>query len=79
MYHPEDVDEATYALYTKALVDCKVKDETEYSDEAPTGYNVDETYEFVVSPGGRFKVICFDNYPTDQNPDWNAGGSRKFT
>ncbi len=53
MFHPLDVDADSYGLFTKAFVDCKVKDVTEESDHAPTGYNVDEIFDMVTAAGGK--------------------------
>lgn len=51
MYDPEALDDAMWAKYTKAFVDCKVKDVDEEGDHG-TAYSVDNVYEIMKTAAG---------------------------
>jgi hypothetical protein len=51
MYHPETLDAAMWAKYTKAFVDCKVKDADEAGDHG-TAFSVDNVYEIMKTAAG---------------------------
>ena len=56
MYHPGELDAETWKLYTKAFVDCKVKDADEEGDHG-TAYSVDNIYDIMKDPQGEIMVV----------------------
>merc|ERR1719186_1267905 len=55
MYHPGEINANNWKLFTKAFVDCKVKDENEDGDNGEA-YSVDNIYEIVNNVGGNDMV-----------------------
>jgi hypothetical protein len=52
MYHPGQLDEATWKKYTKAFVDCKVKD-VDDAEGNHYAYSVDNVYDLLKNPRGE--------------------------
>ena len=58
MYHPGDATPVVWKKYTKAFVDCKVKDVDEAGDHG-TAYSVDNVYDILMNPGGTKRKIFY--------------------
>ena len=66
MYHPGDLNAIEWAKYTKAFVDCKVKDEDEAGDHG-TAYSVDNVYSIMKNPAGEWLAILINLNITNSN------------
>ena len=57
MYHPGDANTTAWAKYTKAFVDCKVKDADETGSHG-TAFSVDNVYAKLINPNGKKSANC---------------------